>query len=608
VSVAAAPVVPGSSAAAGSELVIGAAVAVAVAATFVLAPISGMSLSAVQLESLARVVAVGIPVAAGLYARRRVPFGRLGTLLVASALVWLAVTLSLAGDEALAFSVGRVADWVSWGVLLYLVLAFPEGRLVGRLDRALAASVGVLVALLYLPTALLVAHYPTPSEWVTCAASCPRNAFMVVSREPAVIGRVVVPLRELVTVLLFLAVVGRLVHRIVTASKVRRLTLTPVLAVAVAGIALTALGLVIRRVAPGSAALDVLRWAVAFALPAVALAFLAGLLRWRLYVGASLTRFAAWLRAPLGPEEIRAAFADAFEDPPLAIVYAVADGHWAAADGRPAPAPVAGAGRSVTAVHDGPRLVAALIHDQALESERAFVDAAASYATVTLENQRLAAEVGHLVRDMREIQSRATTSEDRARQQIERDLHDGAQQRLIALRIKLQLAAERSGTDPSVTPELFDKLGAEVDLAIEELRSLARGVFTPILTSFGPVEALRGTVRDAPIPTTVTGRNLGRHSPEAERAVYFCCLEALQNVYKQARAATAAHITIAENAHELTFEVTDDGVGFDVDACVTGAGLRNMRDRVGPLGGALTIKSAPRQGTRITGTLPLTAP
>ena len=170
---------------------------------------------------------------------------RLGTLLVASALVWLAVTLSLAGDEALAFSAGRVADWVGWGVLLYLVLAFPEGRLVGRLDRGLAASIGVLVALLYLPTALLVARYPTPSEWVACAASCPRNALMVVSREPAVIGRVVVPLRELVTVLLFLAIVGRLVFRIVTASKVRRRMLTPVLAVAVAGIALTALGFVI---------------------------------------------------------------------------------------------------------------------------------------------------------------------------------------------------------------------------------------------------------------------------------------------------------------------------------------------------------------------------
>ncbi len=587
---------------------IGVAVAVVVLVTFVLAPVSDMSPSAVRLESLARVVAVGIPVAAGLYARRRVPFGRLGTLLVAGGVVWLGVTFSLSGDEALAFSAGRVADWVGWAVLLYLVLAFPEGRLVGRLDRALAASIGLLVALLYLPTALLVARYPTPSEWVTCAASCPRNALMVVSREPALIGRVIVPLRELVTVLLFLAVVGRLLDRIVTASKVRRRMLTPVLAVAVAGIVLTALGFVIRRFAPGSPALDVLRWAVAFALPAIALAFLAGLLRWRLYVGASLSRFAAWLRAPLGPEEMRAAFADAFEDPSLAIVYPVADGRWAAADGRPAAAPVASAGRSVTEVHDGPRLVAALIHDQALETERAFIDAVASYATVILENQRLAAEVGHLVRDMREIQSRTATSEDRARQQIERDLHDGAQQRLIALRIKLQLAAERSATEASGTPELFDKLGAEVELVIDELRSLAHGVFTPVLASFGPVAALRGTVRDAPIPTTVTGRNLGRHSPETEKAVYFCCLEALQNVYKHARTATAAHITIAESAQALKFDVTDDGPGFDVDTRATGAGLRNMHDRVSPLGGRLTIESAPGHGTRITGTLPLTAP
>ena len=134
-SVVARPVVPGGSAGTGRDLVIGVAVAVLVVVTFVLAPVSDMSLSAVRVESLARVVAVGVPVAAGMYARRRVPFGRSGTMLVAGGVVWLVVTLSLAGDEALAFSAGRVADWVGWGVLLYLVLAFPEGRLVGRLDR-----------------------------------------------------------------------------------------------------------------------------------------------------------------------------------------------------------------------------------------------------------------------------------------------------------------------------------------------------------------------------------------------------------------------------------------------------------------------------------------
>ena len=165
---------------------------------------------------------------------------------------------------------------------------------------------------------------------------------MIVAHEPGVVASVVVPLRELLVVLLFVAVVARLVQRIVSASRIRRRTLTPVLAVAAAGIGVTAFGLVVRRFAPGSPALAVARWLVAFALPAMALAFLVGLLRWRLYVGASLRRFAASIGSPAGPGGVRDAFADAFEDPTLAIVYPVGEDRWAAADGRPVDAPVVG--------------------------------------------------------------------------------------------------------------------------------------------------------------------------------------------------------------------------------------------------------------------------
>jgi hypothetical protein len=278
--VAAAPALRGPSASLRRELVVGIGAVVAVAATFVLAPIGG-SLGAMRLESVGRLVVAGLPVAVGLYAWRGVPFGRLGILLVLSAMVWLVVTLSLA-DEAVAYSIGRVAGWVGWAMLVYLVLAFPEGRLVGRADRVLAASVGLVVAMLWLPTALLVNRYPTPSDWVTCSANCPHNAFMIVSHQPGVIASIVVPLRELLVVVLFLAVVAHLVQRIGSASRIRRRTLTPVLTVAVAGILVTAVGLVVRRFAPGSSPLAVARWLAAFALPAMALAFLVGLPRWRL--------------------------------------------------------------------------------------------------------------------------------------------------------------------------------------------------------------------------------------------------------------------------------------------------------------------------------------
>ena len=264
-------------------------------------------------------------------------------------------------------------------------------------------------------------------------------------------------------------------------------------------------------------------------------------------------------------------------------------------------------------------VVAALIHDEALESESAFINVIGSYATLSLENQRLAAEVANLVggmRDaqtemretqalMRDTQARAAASADDTREQIAQDLHDGAQQRLVALRIKLQLAAERSGDTASDTTEQFNQLGTEVQLAIDELRAFAQGVFPSALASFGPVPALEQIVRDAPIPTSVTGANLRRYRPDVERAIYFICLEALQNTYKHAQTATAAHVRIAARGRELTFEVSDNGPGFDVDTVAAGAGLRNMHDRVASLGGSLTIDAAGGQGTRITGAIPL---
>ena len=587
------------------ELLVGVGAVVALAVTFVLAPIANPSLGAVRLESAGRVLVAGIPVAVGLYASRGVPFGRVGAMLVFSGVIWLVVTFSLT-DQALAYSIGRVSDWVGWAAIVYLFLAFPEGRLVGRVDRGLAVSFGLVVLVLWLPTALLVDHYPTPTDWVTCSVNCPHNAFMVVSHEPGVVASVVLPVRELLVVLLFLAVVARLVQRIVSASRIRRRTLTPVLVVAAAGVGITAVGLVVRRFAPGSPELAVARWLVAFALPAMALAFLVGLLRWRLYVGASLRRFAASIGSSAGPAGLRNAFADAFEDPSLAILYPVGEDRWAAADGRAVDVPVVVRGRSTTDLCNAEgQVLAVLIHDQALETESAFINVIGSYASLSLENQRLAADVANLVREMRDTQARAAASADDAREQIERDLHDGAQQRLIALRIRLQLAAERSGDTAPETTEQFNQLGTEVQLAIDELRAFAQGVFPAVLGDFGPVEALKQAVRAAPVPTTVSAVDVGRYRPELERAIYFCCLEALQNTYKHAHTATAAHVRIATRGAELAFEVTDNGPGLDLGTVSPGAGLRNMQERVASLGGSLMIDAAPGGGTRITGAIPL---
>ena len=143
-----------------------------------------------------------------------------------------------------------------------------------------------------------------------------------------------------------------------------------------------------------------------------------------------------------------------------------------------------------------------------------------------------------------------------------------------------------------------------MQLAIDELRAFAQGVFPAVLGDFGPVEALKQAVRAAPVPTTVSAVNVGRYRPELERAIYFCCLEALQNTYKHAHTATAAHVRIAMRGAELAFEITENGPGLDLGTVSPGAGLRNMQERVASLGGSLTIDAAPGGGTRITAAIP----
>ena len=203
------------------ELIVGIGAAVAVGAVSVLVPVSAASSTAVVLETAARAVAVGIPVAVGLVAWRRPPFERFGRLLVATGAAVLAVTLSLS-DNAVLYSTGRVVNWGVEAALVYLILAFPSGRLAQRVDRALATAAGLLVALLYLPTALLVEAYPTPAPWVTCSSDCPPNAFMAVAHEPRVIDELVGPARVLVAIGLFVAIIARLADRVRGATRLGR--------------------------------------------------------------------------------------------------------------------------------------------------------------------------------------------------------------------------------------------------------------------------------------------------------------------------------------------------------------------------------------------------
>jgi signal transduction histidine kinase len=553
------------------------------------------------LQLTARVLMVGVPIAVGLYARRFAASARFGSLLIAAGFGWCMATLS-ESDDVWIYSVGRVSAWLVEVALMYLILAFPTGRLAARVDRVLVGATALVVLVLFLPTALLVDGYPLPTPWAECSDGCPGNAFMVLDSQPAFIDDAVRPLRELLVVGLFAGAVARIAWRMRGASVLTRRALGPVLAVSVFRLGAFAVTQAGRLVAADSWLVDVGVWLLAVTVPLLAVAFLVGVWRWRLFMASAMQRLATRLRGHPEPEDLREALADAFDDPSLDIDYWIEDGagRWTDADGHEVAPPVATASRAVTEVIDGDRRVAAILHDPALQDETVFSETAAAYALMTLDNHRLSVQTAALLREVHESRARIQSSADDERRRIEHDLHDGAQQRLVALRIKLELAAETGRG----SPELLRELGTEVNVALDEVRSLARGIYPAPLADRGLVEALRSAALRSVLPTTVLAAGVRRYPREIESAAYFCCLEALQNVTKHGRDATAVVVDLSDNG-SLRFEVRDDGAGFDPLTVTRGVGITSMGDRVAAVGGTVTIHSRPGHGTRVSATIPL---
>ena len=209
-----------------------------------------------------------------------------------------------------------------------------------------------------------------------------------------------------------------------------------------------------------------------------------------------------------------------------------------------------------------------------------------------------------LIEDLRASRQRLVAAQDEVRRRLERDIHDGAQQDLVALAIKVRLAGITIDEDPPQTKEILGELQADAAGALDNLRELARGVYPPLLADMGLIAALNAQARKAPVPVAVDAGPIGRYSQDTEAAVYFCCLEALQNTTKYAQASQARISLQAQNS-TLCFTVSDDGTGYDTGHTPMGSGLRNMADRLAALGGRLEVRSAPGKGTTITGHLPV---
>jgi signal transduction histidine kinase len=218
----------------------------------------------------------------------------------------------------------------------------------------------------------------------------------------------------------------------------------------------------------------------------------------------------------------------------------------------------------------------------------------------SLEELKLQAE------ELRASRARVVAAGDAERRRIERDLHDGAQQHLVALAVTVRLARQLADRDPDQAKNVLDQLGSDLQETVQEVRNLAHGIFPPLLMDQGLPAALEAAAARAALPTTVDAAGIGRRSQELEAAVYFCCLEALQNAGKHAGDGAHATIRLREEEGKLLFEVADDGPGFDLASrAVKGHGFVNMSDRIGAIGGTLTVDSASGEGTRISGSVPL---
>lgn len=290
-----------------------------------------------------------------------------------------------------------------------------------------------------------------------------------------------------------------------------------------------------------------------------------------------------------------------------------------AEDDAPAPLPLSGDGlpdftgtdRAAPVTHDGELLGALTVTKPRGEAisptEDKLIADVAAQAGLVLRNVRLTAELLDHVEELRASRQRLVSAQDDERRRLERDLHDGAQQQLVAMKISLSLAktlAQEEGA--SQTAGVISQLSTEADEAVLTLRELAHGIYPPLLASDGLEAALGARARRSPVPVSVEAEGLGRYAPEVEAAVYFCSLEALQNIVKYAHA-SAATVTLAEHDGAVTFSVEDNGRGFEPSVTAKGAGIQNMTDRLEALGGTLTITASPGRGTCVSGRLPLRA-
>ena len=524
---------------------------------------------------------------AGIFAWWRRPENRVGPLMTLVGFTWFVGALTSA-DADWAYTLGLVLSSVWVGALVHMLVAYPTGRVAPGLERRLVQFAWAAATVLPALGALVEAN---PNQ---CTGHCPSNLLLVWEDDTASALLDAVNITTSAGVLAALVVV--LVRHWRGYGRVQRRALAPVVwdagAIAVIGI----VGIIPAAAgADGVAAVfDVILIVLITALP---FAFLVGLMR------SSLSRVSAVsaLFDQVHGMGARNALAEALGDPSLALAYWLTErGQYVDAAGRRVVLPDPGHGRSVTQIERDGAPLAAIVHDPALDDDRELVRTAGRAAALALENERLDAELRARYDELRGATARLVAAGDVARRRLERDLHDGAQQRLVSLSVLLNLA-RKSVDDDSRPATLLDTALGELTAGLAELRELARGIHPAVLTEHGLGAALDALAVRAQLPVTISGVPEERLPPAVEAVAYFVVNEALTNVAKYA-SATSATVGVSRVDGVLVVDVDDDGVG-GADAAA-GTGLAGLGDRAIALGGRLEVTSPPGGGTRVRAVLP----
>jgi signal transduction histidine kinase len=529
-------------------------------------------------------------IGSGLIVWRRRPGIPLGALMVGVGFLWFSARLAGQAPWSPVFTAGMwLSDlWVA--AFAVFVVCCSQGRLTSRVDRLLVAPFVVA----FVPLELLWLLFFDP-VFFDPSGGAPENALLV-WRDAGVADAVDWTQRAL-AVGGSVVLIAALSRRWLAASPPRRRSLTPIWAGA-AAILLNA-SLAIWFKVGGAVPPQAFQWILLATWTTVPLAVLVDILRARL-ARSAVGELVVELSGNPAPTALRDALARALGDPSLTLAYWLPEYEtYADLDGRPIALRPARS-QTTTVVDRGGKPAAALLHDASLREDPTLLDAVVAAAGIALENARLHAELRARLEELRGSRARIVEAAQTERSRLERDLHDGAQQRLVSLSLELGLLETRFEADPAAKRSL-EQARREVGQSLVELRELARGIHPAVVTGHGLDVALETLVARAPLPVRLSVVLDGRLSEAIAVAAYYLVSESLTNVAKHAQASSAT-VEVTQASGELVVEVVDDGVGgANTD---TGSGLRGLADRVEALGGRLRVWSPAGRGTRVRAEVP----